>query len=282
MPTLLARPRLLLCFAALFLAFAAPAIADDYAYAALANKDFGILNLSTGAYTSLGSTAVQITGMAELNGVLYGAYYEGDTLYSINPANGTLTAAGTTGGGVLFDTFGATPDGMYAIEYQGVGQNNESKFYSISTSSGTFGAASLVGTTGINGLYYTVYLSNGSSTLYYEADSDLYTIDSATGTATKLGSMGGPSGIVQMENGTLYLASDSDLRMYTLSTSDASSTLGAAIRGLPYANDYIYALAPYPVPEGGASLLYLLLAASTCGAAHFLSSRTGAKTIESA
>jgi len=65
-------------------------------------NNFGTVNLSTGAFTSLGTTEVGSTyeplqGLGETGGALYGGGgANDDTFYSINTANGALTSIGAS------------------------------------------------------------------------------------------------------------------------------------------------------------------------------------------
>src|SRR3974377_1578459 len=82
--------------------------ADPIAYTGAAGGNFGTLDLTTGAFTLLGSSGQTIAGMAGAHGTLYGTSYAQPigTLYSINRTNGSLTVVGTSS--VSYDLFGST------------------------------------------------------------------------------------------------------------------------------------------------------------------------------
>jgi hypothetical protein len=66
--------------------------ADNIAFMSTNTGVFGTIDLNTGAFTQLGSSAVPLGGMAVANGMLYGSWYHtpgSGTLYTIN----RLTAA---------------------------------------------------------------------------------------------------------------------------------------------------------------------------------------------
>jgi hypothetical protein len=151
--------------------------------------EFGTINLSTGAFTLLGNTDVggnpadpeTLSGLGEVGSVLYGE--AGGTLYSINTANGDLTAIGT--GTQEFYEFGSTLTGLYGVS------SSNGDLYSVST---TDGSMTQVGTgPGFGG--GSASLSTGSSTLYFTVFNggyNLYTVNTTTGAATEIGSAGSP------------------------------------------------------------------------------------------
>ena len=115
------------------IAFAASlmaAHADPMAYMGTDTKEFGIIDLTTGAFTSLGTTGSQIlAGMAVADGDLFGTAYHtaSGALYSINPTTGALTSIGNSS--VDIDDFGSTTSGLYAIGVDG-------DLYSLNSSTG--------------------------------------------------------------------------------------------------------------------------------------------------
>jgi hypothetical protein len=118
---------------------ASVARADNYAYCADPSGDFGTLDLDTGVYTSIGTLEinnqpVQLAGLGEVNGTLYGAPITGGPpttapLYSINPLNGSLTYIG--GGFNDFGGFGSTTSGLYALT-----GGNTAYLYSVDPATG--------------------------------------------------------------------------------------------------------------------------------------------------
>lgn len=73
--------------------------ADNIAFMSTNTGVFGTIDLNTGAFTQLGSSAVALGGIAVVNGTLYASSYNttgSGTLYTVNPANGSLTIVGTS------------------------------------------------------------------------------------------------------------------------------------------------------------------------------------------
>jgi hypothetical protein len=194
-------------------------------------EQFGTINLSTGAFTSLGTTEVGLTpellqGLGETGGVLYGAGgANDDTLYSINTANGALTSIGTSG--ISYAGFGSTLTGLFGLSTTG-------NLYSVNPSNG---ATTEIGpNVTIGG---TLALSTGSSTLFlaefFNGAFNLYTLNTTTGAATLVGPTGGiPIGALLWDgSSTLYGGQDSPAPLFvdTLSTVNGSVTTGPALTG---------------------------------------------------
>ncbi len=231
----------------------------DIAYASLDGGDFGTVNLSTGAFTLLGNSGVTLSGMAVLNGVLYGDSLGGSgTLYTINPANGSLTTVGSSGKSYV--DFGDTTSGLFAEGFDG-------NLYSIHPATG---AATLVGATSppYAGGYSSISLN--SSTLYYTQGTDFnfYTLNTSTGAATLVGSLGDSleMGAMIFEDGILYAAENSPAsNIDTINPATGSATIGPAVTGAP---SVIFGLSPYPVPSAvpePSSMLELLLGSVLLG-----------------
>src|SRR5262245_7031369 len=139
---------------------------DAYAYeiTGLGSNLFGVIDLNTGVFTSVGSMGLTLAGLGTYDGVIYGGAYAGNTLYSVNTSTGALTPIGTSS--VSYFLFGSTTSGLYAVGRDG-------GFYSINAANG---AATLLHLTGgfggeIEGM------SSGSDTLYVTADHSLYTLN---------------------------------------------------------------------------------------------------------
>jgi hypothetical protein len=169
-----------LAVATIFGAFSVKA--DDIAYMGVVGGDFGTIDLNTGVFTALGNSGQTLAGMAVENGMLYGSSYHttGD-LFTINPANGSLTSIGTSN--LDYDDFGSTTSGLYAV-------GTDANLYSINA---TTGAPTLIGPTGL-GLGSWRSLSTNSSTLYFADGADLYTLNTTTGAATLVGDTHSPLG----------------------------------------------------------------------------------------
>jgi hypothetical protein len=242
--------RVTLCCTLLFLLSAAVLKADNIAFMGTVSGDFGTIDLNTGVFTLLGNSGVTLAGMAVANHTLYGSSYHTSTgvLYSINPANGSPTAIGTSS--LDIDDFGSTTSGLYAV---GVDTN----LYSINASTG---AATLIGPTGLSFGFWRS-LSTNSSTLYFADGVNLYTLNTTTGAATLVGNMGGPEmGAMVLEGGFLYGGSNlPSLGVDTLDTTTGAATIGPSVTGTSSA---FFALAPNPIPSSTPEPSSLLLLGS--------------------
>jgi hypothetical protein len=225
------------CCAVLFALFGGSLKADNIAFMGTVSGQFGTIDLNTGAFSLLGNSGVTLAGMAVANATLYGSSYHTatGTLYTINPANGSLTVVGTSP--VDYDDFGSTTSGLYAV---GVDAN----LYSVNSITG---ATTLIGPTGL-GFGAWRSLSTNSSTLYFANGANLYTLNTTTGAPTLIGNMGGPQqGAMLLEGGVLYGGEDSPgLRVDTLNPTTGAATSGPNVTGTSSA---FFALAPNPLPS---------------------------------
>jgi hypothetical protein len=150
-------------------------------YTITGTEQFGTTNLSTGVFTSLGTTEVGATpvllaGLGEVGGALYGAADGSNALYQISPANGNLTLIGTENIFSYLD-FGSTLTTLYAMD-------SSANLYSVNPSTG---AVTLIGSTGLVEPG-TSSSSTNSSTLYFaefNSGYQLYTINTTTGAVTQ-------------------------------------------------------------------------------------------------
>ncbi len=214
-----------------------PVEADNFAYMTVSSGDFGTIDLTTGAFSKVGNSGQALAGFGVANGILYATdIHTGiGTLYTVNPADGSLTAVGDSS--VNIDIFGSTTSGLFAI---GIDAN----LYAINPATA---AATLIGPTGqAFGTWRT--LSVNASKLYFANGTNLYTLNTTTGAATLVGDMGGPQlGSILMEGGVLYGGEEiPTLEVDTLNTTTGKATAGAAVSGT--ANPF-YALAPKPLPS---------------------------------
>ncbi len=221
--------------------------ADDTAYMATGGGAFGTIDLTTGVFTQLGLSKYPVMGLAVIGTTLYGAG-QGDNnqigqLYSVDPANGLLTAIGQPTG-IQYTGFGSLNNTLYAIDNTSANPN----LYSIDSSTG---AATKIGPL-IYAFPLAGYwsLSNNSTALYFQLNSTLYTLNTTTGQASPVGPMGGgiQVGAIVEVNGTLYAGQDSPqppLRIITLNKSTGAVTVGPNVTNSPGSNaSYIYGLAP--------------------------------------
>jgi large repetitive protein len=201
-------------------------MADNFAYEVTGNALFGVVDLNTGVFKSVGSTGQTLAGLGNYGGIIYGGAYHGSTLYSVNTSTGALTAIGT--GNISYGDFGSTTSGLYAF-----GDNGD--LYSINP---TNGAATDIGATSFGGI--VMGMSSGSSTLYLTQNNSLYSLNTTTGSATLIGTTNeGESGFGALVSvgGTLYGgaydASTPDI--YSLDPQSAAATFVAASPATPAA-----------------------------------------------
>ncbi len=215
----------------------ATANADPIAYMGTDTGEFGTIDLTTGSFSLLGNSGQTLAGMAVAGGELFASAYHTalGTLFTVDPANGTLTTLGNSD--VNIDDFGSTTSGLYAVGVNG-------NLYSFNA---TNGAATLIGPTGI-GFGSWRGLSTNSSTLYFADGIDLYTLNTSTGAATLVGDMGGgvEIGALLAEGGVLYGGEEvPSLQIDTLDPATGLATSGPPLAG---ATGHFYALAPNPIP----------------------------------
>jgi YVTN family beta-propeller protein len=215
---------------------------DNFAYEMTgpAGDLFGIVDLNTGVFTSVGSTGLTLAGLGSYGGIIYGAAYRGSTLYSVNTSTGALTAIGT--GNIAYGGFGSTSSGLYAFGLNG-------DLYSINPANG---AASDLGPTGLSFGGIVMGMSSGSSTLYLTQNNLLYSLNTTNGSATLIGTTNeGESGFGALFSvgGTLYGgaygASTPDI--YTLNPQSGTTTFVAASPSTPSAPGVagFWGLAPF-------------------------------------
>ena len=211
--------------------------ADNIAYMGENNGDFGTIDLDSGAFSLLGNSGQTLAGMAVADATLFATSYHlaTGTLFSVNPANGSLSTIGTSS--IDYDDFGSTTDGLFA---EGFDEN----LYSINP---TTGAATLIGPTGLTfGSWRS--LSTNSSTLYFANGPNLYTLNTTTGAPTLIGGTGGAQmGALLVEGGILYGGENTpSLSVDSLNPSTGAATTVHSVSG---ASSTFFALAPNPIPS---------------------------------
>jgi YVTN family beta-propeller protein len=213
---------------------------DNFAYEVTGNDLFGIVDLNTGVFTSVGSTGLRLVGLGSYGGIIYGAADGGSTLYSVNTSTGALTAIGI--GNIVYRGFGSTSSGLYAF-----GANGD--LYSINPANG---AATDIGPTGLSFGGIVMGMSSGSSTLYLTQNNSLYSLNTTNGSATLIGTTNeGESGFGALVSvgGTLYGgaygASTPDI--YTIAPQTGTTTFVAASPSTPFAPGVagFWGLAPF-------------------------------------
>jgi uncharacterized protein (TIGR03437 family) len=205
----------------------------------------GIVDLKTGLFTLIGNMGSGgYDGLAVANGVLYTE--QNGLLYSVNTSNANLTLIGGINGHNLA-TFGSTTTGLYGLA--GTGSNGVATLFSINPQTGAITSIGPIGASVIpNGQGSYARLSVGSSTLYMEFQSNLYTINTTTGTATQVGTTdrnGYLTSVPLFENGAYYSGSGSVIG--TINVTTGQITPGSALSGGPGS---LVGLAPDPLPAG--------------------------------
>ena len=231
--------------------------------AALGDQNpFGTVDLDTGVFTLIGNMGSGgYDGLAVANGILYTE--QNGLLYSVNTTNANLTLVGGLNGNNL-STFGSTTTGLYGLA--GLGSSQAATLFSINPETGAVTAIGPLGASAVpNGQGYYARFSVGSSTLYMEFQSNLYTINTATGAATEVGTTdtnGYLTSIPLFENGASYAGSGSAIG--TINVTTGQITPGSTISGGPGS---LVALAPDPLPAGAPPVMltanaYMLATAS--------------------
>jgi hypothetical protein len=227
---------------------------DPTAYEFVGRSDnWGAVDLTTGAFSQTGNTGELLTGLGVgAGGLLYGGLFTGQTLYQVNPANGSVTTVGTSGLPEYYG-MGSTTSGVYAFD-------TNANFYSVNT---TTGATTLIGSTGLS-MGGTTGTSTGSDTLYFvDGLGDLYSINTSTAAATEIGSTGLTTvGAMVFENGALYAGnSGSPVALYTLDTTTGTATF---VADAPNSADF-WGLAPSVFPVAGLSPSSLKMTSTLVG-----------------
>ena len=240
--------------------------ADDLAYMIGAQyggntSPFGTVDLNTGAFTLIGNMGPSsYVGLGIANGVVYTE--QNGILFSVNTSNGSVTQIGGIVGNNLA-TFGSTTTGLYGLT--GTGSQNVPTLFSINPQTGALTAIGPIGSNVIgDGQYFYARLSSGSSTLYMENGSNLYTINTATGAGTQVGttdSNGYLTSVLLFENGTYYTGSGSVFGTINIATgqidphSSVSGGPGSIIALAPLSSSNNFYFSDYAFGENWESTL---------------------------
>jgi uncharacterized protein (TIGR03437 family) len=193
---------------------------------------FGIVDLNSGAFTLIGNMGSGgYDGLAVANGTLYTE--QNGLLYSVNTANANLTLIGGVTGTPNLATFGSNTTGLYGLA--GTGSLQAATLMSINPKTGAITAIGPIGASVIpNGQGTYARLSVGSSTLYMEFQSNLYTINTTTGAATQVGTTDDNdylTSVLLLEYGTYYVGAGDGIATINVATGQIdphSSIFGAA------------------------------------------------------
>jgi hypothetical protein len=229
----------------LFVVGAASGVQADQVYVESSNKNFGLLDLQTGAYTLIGVTSQVIGGIGfATNGSLYGLGAD-SVLYNINPTTAALTPIGNTGLNLTGGWgMGTTQDGtLYAL-------SQENKLYTVNPSTAD---VTFIGNLGFNSTCCPY--GDAAGNLYDGQGgfgSGFYKIDRTNGLGTLLGnaSYGGVDSLV-FSNNTMYALNGTG-SIYAMNLDNGTSTLvstfDTSIVGSPYAAAAQIAAAPEASP----------------------------------
>ena len=146
-------------------------------------------------------------------------------------------------------TFGSTTTGLYGLG--STGSFDVATLFSINPETGAITAIGPVGAGVIpNGQGYYARLSVGSSTLYMEFNSNLYTVNTTTGAATQAGTTDSNdylTSVLLLEYGTYYVGFGSGIATIDVATGQIdphSSIFGAAGSPVGLAPDPLTTAAP--------------------------------------
>jgi hypothetical protein len=217
--------------------------ADPIAFVGYSGGNFGTIDLTTGAVTSLGSLGQTPAGLGVFNGTLYAESYNGNgTLYSVSTPDGALTAIGNSG--IFFaGGFGSTLTGLYGVGYASGGSTLD--LFSINPSNGS---ATDVGSTGV-GLGAWRDISTNSNTLYFGDGAILYSLNLTNGSAALIGAFGSAAemGSLVTIGNTLSGADDVGDKIDTINTTTGAATPGSSSGGS------VWGLAPDPLPTSAST-----------------------------
>jgi hypothetical protein len=232
---------------------ATAAFPDSVAYITTGSQQFGTVDLTTGSFNLIGTTSgIQLAGLGEINGVIYGGGVGSDTLYRVNTSTGAVSVVGS--GNLSYFVFGSTASSLYMVDAGG-------NLWNVNQ---TNGAATEIGSTGVLIGGNTVGMSAGDKTLYLSVGSQLYTLNTTNGLATLVGNTGVDTigGLVSVY-GTLYGASDTP--PFSVFSLNRSTGAAAHVSDITGASDVTWGLAPI-VPEPASFGLMGMAGAALVGA----------------
>ena len=189
---------------------------------------FGTVNVTTGAFTSLGTTTpVTLTGLAfNSSGTLFAVDSLATTLYTVNQTNGALTAVGGLGPAVVAGSAGVglafSPSGTLFLQDQD--PNNNSNLFTVDPATGL---ATLVGPVGVMSSGSIAFVGN---TLFESNNASgtgdvINVLNQATGAGTPLPFATAAIDIFGLANvnGTLF-GFDANNEIMTINTTLGTST----------------------------------------------------------
>jgi hypothetical protein len=192
-------------------------------------NQFGTVDLTTGAYTNIATTPVQLDALSfEPNATLY-ALGADNHLYTVNPTSGALADVGSTGTFFGLNSLAARSDGTL------FGEDPFGTLYRLNPATGQ---GTQVGGSGIFGLHSTGMLAFGPGNSLFSDNSFfgdfLTTQDQNTGVETQVGStplnINSPGGLF-FDNGQAFAFGFlGDISTIDTATGTSSST-GVTVSG---------------------------------------------------
>ncbi len=223
-------------------------------YVTRAFDAFGTVDLATGTYTPIATTAVQLNALTFApNGTLYGVD-SNNNLYQVNITNGALSLIGPTNAFFGLTGLAARSDGgLFATDSFSSGLGGAE--YRLDPTSGM---ASKLGQSGLSGSFVVdgglafgpgdnLYMDYGD----FASNNALYTVNQTTGVATKVGNTGFDVNALVFSGGQAY-GFDFFGEIYRINSSTGAATdTGVAISG----GGIDAAAAPLPTPEPASLIL---------------------------
>lgn len=224
---------------------------------------FGTLDLSTGAFSSIGTTPQSIDGMTNTNGGTIYAVDSSSVLRTIDPHTGLTTAVnGTNPGTSIIEVAQRPSDGALF----GMAFSNGNLF----TIDKTTALAAQVGSSTHSVTWLNIAF-DGSGNLFLadapggrNTNSNLYGINTTTGAATLLGAIGTGANLFNVDallwhNGALYGFTDGTHKIITINTTTGAGT-DTGVNWNSSALTNVFATAEASVPEPSSVILSCLTA----------------------
>ena len=224
--------------------------------------EFGTVDAATGRFTEIGALntpGYSIYGLGGVgDGFVYGVGYSFDGLPGELYRISTATAAATDLGALPYIPYAmaGNPGGpLYSID-----STPQGNLYATDPATNT---SKLIGPTGV--LPDGLMAITPGGTLYTVSNGSLYRIDPTTGASTLVGATGDDaSGYFAgaFVGDTLYGFHQAPRTVDTISTADASVTVGPSLQGLPLQPQYYLVVAATAVPSAVPEPSTLALAAA--------------------
>jgi hypothetical protein len=237
---------------------ASPARADVVVYTTTFNNEFGTLDLTNGTFNQIATLNLTIPGDQIYglgwgsNGMLYGLDSQpAANIWQIDPTTGAVTEIGAIAGGGANgqSVAGASSDadGKFYV----LSQDVQAAYYTLTPPSTT--PNMINGATSINTAGGLVAVNSKGTQLFASGFNppnstwDLYSVNTATGTATDLGNTGYTPTAGILVGGILYGFDSTSNSIITINTTTGAGSLVALTNFAP--GDYVTAMASVPEPS---------------------------------